>query len=79
MTPGLKSPSTGKNIIMSYVVQGDAVLRNCMYLTKFIRIMFCTVKERVSFKNICFSSNITTSESGLNTLHGNTVRTYSEL
>lgn len=64
---------------MSYVMQGDAVLINFVRYIQLLRIMFCTVKERVSFKNIWFLSNKTTLESGLNTIHGNTVRTYNEL
>lgn len=64
---------------MSYVTQGDAVLINFVRYIQLLRIMFCTVKERVSFKNIWFLSNKTTLESGLNTIHGNTVKTYNEL
>lgn len=55
------------------------MLINFVRYVQLLRIMFCTVKERVSFKNICFLSNKTTLESGLNTIHGNTVRTYNEL
>lgn len=73
------SPSAAKNIVMLYAMQEDAALINLVRYIQLQRIMFSTNGKEVSFKAICFLSNKTAFESELNTMHGNTVGTYSEL